>query len=198
MQYFKHMANMRRDPAMRRVIRKFGLRGYGLYNAIVETVADNLTSESPDPDIEDVAEDFALDFNEPMEEIQAIIDFMLDPRQGLLSIDHEHDDRIACPKIYKFLQTNQTRSPSIQALIQHWTNEKALRRLRHVETTSDNVRLSNGGNGERKKDEKDEKARTREFVSEKHKLNSSTKGTKEKEAIEQEDRLNEDGYVEED
>lgn len=154
MQWFKHMGGMRRDPQIQRVIRKFGLRGYGLYNAIVETITDRLSSESPMPtitgEIPELAEDFAAEFNESPALIEEILEFMLAKRQHLVSAEY---DGITCRNVYKYLQTSQTRSSAIQGLIKDFHNARAARLLMSQHAT-DSLNMSqhvldgiNGDNG---------------------------------------------------
>ncbi len=47
MQYFKHQANMRHDIKIKRLINKYGLEGYGLYNLIVESITESLSTAEP-------------------------------------------------------------------------------------------------------------------------------------------------------
>jgi hypothetical protein len=114
MQYFKHMSNMRNDLQIRRLINKYGLRGYGLYNIIVESIVEKLSSNDPIPDLKESCEDLASFYNENTTEINEITCFMVN--QGLFDID-EITHRVLCKKIFKYLEHSQTRSDAIRALI---------------------------------------------------------------------------------
>ena len=140
MQYFKHMSNMRNDSKIRRLISRYGLEGYGLYNIIVESIAESLSSEDPIPELEETCEDIASFYNADTARINEITNFMIN--QGLFELS-ETSDRVLCNKIYKFLQTSQTRSEQIKKLIKNYTlaQQKAL--LPPSQTVSD---MNNGDN----------------------------------------------------
>ena len=131
------MSNMRNDPRMKRVIRRYGLEGYGLYNAIVESIAEKITSEDPSPDLEENSEDIAASFNGDTTHINEMMSYMIN--QGLFELD-EISGRILCSKIYKFLQASQTRSEYIKRLINSYKNVHNL--LSQTVTDS-----NNGDNG---------------------------------------------------
>jgi hypothetical protein len=46
MKWFKHKANMRHDVKLKRVIAKYGLEGYGLYNLIIESTISEVKRSS--------------------------------------------------------------------------------------------------------------------------------------------------------
>lgn len=122
MQYFKHMTNMRNDIKIKRLIAKYGLEGYGLYNLILESITESLTTDSPIPDLQETCEDIAEFYNGNTARINEIAAFMVG--QGLIELD-EISTRITCIKIYKYLEQSQTRSKQIREMIGSYkTNAK--------------------------------------------------------------------------
>ena len=119
MQFFKHYSKMRYDVKIKRVIKKYGLKGYGLYCEIIESITDNLSSDKPLPDLEETAQDIADQFNEDTTLINEMMAFMLN--QGLFELD-EITGRLICGKIYKFLDKAQTRSKEIRIMIDKYKN----------------------------------------------------------------------------
>ena len=117
MQYFKHMSNMRHDIKIKRVISKYGLEGYGLYNLILESITENLTTDSPNPDLQESCADIAEFYNGDTTKINEIAAFMMN--QGLFELD-EVTSRILCTKLYKFLEASQTRSEKIREMIKKY------------------------------------------------------------------------------
>lgn len=126
MQFFKHSTTMSADVKMKRVIRKYGLQGYGLYNAIIEKIAGALSSDKPIPELEDTAQDIAAEFGGDTTAINEIMTFMLG--QGLFEVN-ELTGRILCNKIYKFIDKSQTRSPEIRMMIEKYRQHQAKCRL---------------------------------------------------------------------
>lgn len=117
MQFFKHSCNMSGDIKIQRVMRKYGLEGYGLYNIILERICRALSSDSPIPELEETAQDIAEQYKNDTVRINEIMLFMLN--QGLFEQD-EITGRILCHKIYKFLDKSQTRSPEIRMMIERY------------------------------------------------------------------------------
>ncbi len=149
MLYFKHMSNMRGDKKIRRIIARFGMEGYGLYNLIVESIVEKLTSESPLPELQDTCDDLAEFYNGNTARIQEMIVFMVN--QGLLEYS-EKTGRLTCHKVYKFLQSSQTRSDYIKDLIKNYVDVQQAVRIEGVSSqtvsdkqiVSDCLRLSQG------------------------------------------------------
>lgn len=142
MLYFKHMSNMRNDSRMKRVISRYGLEGYGLYNIVVESIAENISTETPLPDLEETCEDLASFYNGDTARINEIMSYMVN--QGLFEIS-ELTGRVLCSKIYKFLQSSQTRSGEIRTLIKNYTQQLQLAYPEASQTVSD---MNNGDNGQ--------------------------------------------------
>ena len=119
MQYFKHMSNMRHNLKIKRLISKYGLEGYGLYNLILESITERLCTESPHPEMLENCQDIAEFFNGDTTKINEMAAFMIN--QGLIEVD-DISERITCKKIYKYLESSQTRSPYIREMIQQYKN----------------------------------------------------------------------------
>lgn len=136
MQFFKHYTNMRNDVKIKRVIKRYGLKGYGLYNAIIESIAESLCSEKPLPALEETAQDIAEQYNDDTAAVNDIMAYMLN--QGLFELD-EITGRIICHKLYRFLDKSQTRSPEIRQMIENYKQNTA-KRIQcpgQIETVSD-------------------------------------------------------------
>jgi hypothetical protein len=121
---------MRHDLKIRRLIQRFGLEGYGLYNLILESITESLTTESPLPNLAENCEDIAILYNGNTSKINEMMNFMIN--QGLFEIS-EVEGQVLCGKLYKFLDSAQTRSEKIRAMIKSY--KKAVNLL--PERTSD-------------------------------------------------------------
>ena len=138
MQFFKHYANMRNDVKINRLIRKYGLEGYGLYNLIVESIAESLSSDHPIPELEETAEDIADKYRGDTAKISEMMQFML--KQGLFEVD-EITGRILCRKIYKFIDKSQTRSEEIRSMIEIYKTSVCPRQIETVRDIADRSRV---------------------------------------------------------
>ena len=115
--YFKHMSNMRHDIKIKRLISKYGIEGYGLYNLILESIVEGISTDSPLPDLQETCEDLAEFYNGNTAKIDEIVRYMVG--QGLFEVE-EITGKIFCMKIYKFLEQSQTRSAAIRDLISEY------------------------------------------------------------------------------
>ncbi len=114
MQFFKHMSSMRHDPKIRKLTRKFKAEGYAVYVWILEAIAEGISTDSPLPVLEEGSEDLSYDLGIPETRIEEIVNYCSD--SGLLQIVSE-SSVVYCVKIYKFLNTSQTRSDSLRQMI---------------------------------------------------------------------------------
>lgn len=119
MQYFKHMANMRHDRRIKKLINRFGIEGYGLYCLILELIVDELTTESPDPELLESCDDLAEFYNGNSAKIDEMVRYMIS--NNLLEVN-EINKRVTCSKIYKYLEKSITRSESIRKMIESYKN----------------------------------------------------------------------------
>ena len=113
MLYFKHYSTMRNDLKIRKLINRYGLEGYGLYNLIVESITDSICDESPEPELPENCSDIAELYNGNTEKINEIVSYMIN--LGLLEIS-EITQRISCEKAYKYIEKSATRSPRVRRL----------------------------------------------------------------------------------
>jgi hypothetical protein len=129
---------MRNDVKINRLIRKYGLEGYGLYNLIVESIAESLSSDHPIPELEETAEDIADKYRGDTAKISEMMQFML--KQGLFEVD-EITGRILCRKIYKFIDKSQTRSEEIRSMIEIYKTSVCPRQIETVRDIADRSRV---------------------------------------------------------
>lgn len=121
MQYFKHFTKMRSDTKVRRLFAKYGLEGYGLYNLIIESIAGSIETENPLPFLEETCDDIASFYNGNSAKIDEMVRFMIE--EGLLEVETT-EKKIACYKIYGYLEQSQTRSEKIRQLIAAYKDKK--------------------------------------------------------------------------
>lgn len=110
---------MRHDIKLKRVISKYGLEGYGLYNLIIESIVESLETDNPLPILQDNVDDIADFYNANSAKVQEMTQFMVN--QGLF--DFTNNNEIVCIKVYKHLQSSQTRSHQIRQLISSYNRE---------------------------------------------------------------------------
>ena len=112
---------MRSDTKIRRLFAKYGLEGYGLYNLILESIAESIETESPLPFLEENCDDIALFYNGNSAKIDEMVRYMI--QEGLVTVETTQN-RIACYKIYKYLEQSQTRSDKIRELIASYKDSR--------------------------------------------------------------------------
>jgi hypothetical protein len=125
---------MRNDVKIRRLVKRYGLEGYGLYNLIIETIAESLSTDNPVPELEETAQDIAEQYNGDTAKINDMMSFMLN--QGLFEVD-EMTGRILCQKMYKFLDKSQTRSEEIRKMIDSYKMSQCPRQIETVSNIPD-------------------------------------------------------------
>jgi hypothetical protein len=111
------MTTMRHDIKLKRLISKYGLEGYGLYNLILESIVEDLSDCSPLPGLQETCEDIAEFYNGNTTKINEMVNFMINQKLFELS---DIDGQILCKKIYKYLETSATRSESLRKLIRSY------------------------------------------------------------------------------
>ena len=125
------MSDMIDDPRIRRLIKQFGADGYAVYNLVLERVTKRLESASPLPDLEESSTDLADLLNMDAVRVEEIIWHCIG--EDLLQ-QNEIDGRILVHKIYKFLESGQTRSVDLKQMIAAYHGMS--------QTVSDSLRLS--------------------------------------------------------
>lgn len=121
MQFFKHQSTMRHDPKVKRLVRRYKANGYAVYNWILESITEGIETESPLPILEDNISDLAYDLGIPESEIEEIVSYCVN--NGLLQIISE-SGIVYCVKIYKYLNTSQTRSERLRQMIKAVSGKK--------------------------------------------------------------------------
>ena len=119
MKWFKHFSDMSEDVKVKRLIRKYGVAGYGLYCYVIERIVRRLETESPTPDLEETAADIADDLRMDTRNVEEIVKTCVDI--GLFQLD-TITGRVIAHKVYKFLQQSETRSPEIRKMITAYNN----------------------------------------------------------------------------
>ena len=119
MKWFKHMSDMADDVKIKRLVRKHGIAGYGLYCYILERIVRRLDSDSPTPDLEESSSDIAADLGMDTVKVEEVMHFCVG--QGLFDQDAV-SGRIIASKIYKYLQQAQTKSGAIRTLIAEYSD----------------------------------------------------------------------------
>jgi len=114
MKWFKHYSTMSNDPKIKRLIRRFGVEGYGIYNYILELIVRRLETETPIPDLEETAGDIASDLNMDTVRVEEIVVFCVN--QELFESD-DITGRVVAHKIYKFLDASTTRNIELKKMI---------------------------------------------------------------------------------
>ena len=114
MKYYKHMSDMSTDVRVKRLIRRFGIEGYGLYVYLLELIVRKLETQSPLPDLEETAQDIAGDMQMDTIRVEEIIKFAVE--QELFSYE-QTTGRVVAHKIYKYLEQSATRSEQIRGMI---------------------------------------------------------------------------------
>ena len=140
MKWFKHMSDMSMDVKVRRLIKKYGAEGYGLYCYILELIVRKLETESPLPDLEESAVDIATDMSVDTTRVEEIMWYAIE--QGLFGQD-EMTGRLVAHKIYKYLQQSETRSKRVRAMIEAYKEGRepdVIDCLRQSQTVSDSPR----------------------------------------------------------
>ena len=131
------MSDMSQDVKIKRLIRKYGVEGYGLYNYILELVVRKLATDSPMPDLEESSTDIAQDLKMDTVKVEEIMLFCI--HEGLFE-QSQTSGRILATKIYKFLQQSETRSKEMRAMIAAYTKGGC---LRLSETVTENCEEEN-------------------------------------------------------
>jgi hypothetical protein len=132
MLYFKHHTKMRHDVKIKRLISKYGLEGYGLYVLILESIAEDISTESPMPLLQETCEDIAEFYNCNSAKVDEIVKYMVS--QNLFSIE-TLSKKLACYKIYKYLEQSQTRSEKIRQLITAYKDRPEMQQIADMSQT---------------------------------------------------------------
>lgn len=143
---------MRHNLEIKRLFAKYGFEGYGIYNFVLESVTENLTTKDPIPDLKETCEDMAELYNGNSKKIEEIILWCIDQK---LFEEDMITHKVLCSKIYKFLEQSQTRSEMIRQLIQAW-NKTKLKELPESVTDKSDVSQTKVKEEEEEKEQEEE------------------------------------------
>ena len=128
---------MRFDVKVKRLIAKYGIAGYGLYNYILECIAFDLDPESPVPEIEESAKDLAEELGMDTLLVEEIVKFCVDQKLFIINPDTK---RIMCLKLLNHLDNTMSSNPQIKGILQNFKKleetSSALKQIR-----SDKIRV---------------------------------------------------------
>lgn len=127
MKWFKHFSSMRLDTKIKRLINKFGIEGYGLYNYILECIAFNLEANKPVPEIEETAQDLAIELRMDTLKVEEIIRYCFE--LNLFELNKKNN-RIMCLKLLNHLDNTLSSNPEIRKILNNFNKLQ--------ETSSDN------------------------------------------------------------
>jgi hypothetical protein len=151
MKWFKHISKSRYDAKMMRIIRKHGLRGYGLYFAVLEGIAFDLEPDKPIPELEETDHDIAAFFGEDTLKIEEIVnDFV---SEGLFTINPSNK-RIMCLKLLAYLDNTLSQNPQIKEILSNFKLLEAdsLKQIRLDETRLDEIKSKDNKEHSKKND----------------------------------------------
>ena len=125
MQWFKHDSSANQDVKIKKLRRKHGLVGYGLYWYIIERIQGELSLTNTSLSLEDDSEVIALDWGVSEQEIQTVIDTML----SLKLFYTNQQGQLICPSMAKRLDASMASGDKMRKLIAA---------LKHEHSTSTN------------------------------------------------------------
>lgn len=117
MKWFKHFSSMRLDTKIKRLINKFGIEGYGLYNYILECIAFNLEANKPSPEIEETAQDLAVELRMDTLKVEEIIRYCFE--LNLFELNKKNN-RIMCLKLLNHLDNTLSNNPEIRKILNNF------------------------------------------------------------------------------
>ena len=112
MRWFKHDSSAHRDLKLKKVKRKYGITGYGLYWYCLELIADSVDKKNITFELEDDSEEIAHEWNLDRVTVSEIMEYMVN-----LGLFECSDNRITCMKMATRLDDTNSRNPQIQAII---------------------------------------------------------------------------------
>lgn len=114
MKWFKHDARARNDAKLAKIIMRYGIEGYGLYFACLEIIAEELTPENFNFELEHDAELLANMFRMDTLRVERIMrDFI---ELDLFSIS-ETSGRVACYKLARRLDNTIVQNPEVKKIL---------------------------------------------------------------------------------
>ena len=117
MKWFQHFSNARYDPKVMRLLKKYHLRGYGLFFLIIEFIASQLESGKPVPDLEETSHDMAEFAGEDPLLIEEIVKFCINEK---LFEYNDRINRITCLKLLFHLDNAMSQNPEIKKTLNNF------------------------------------------------------------------------------
>lgn len=114
MNWFKHKSNTRYEPRVKRLIRQFGLEGFGLYMLVMESIAQTLDERDPLPDFKETAIDVADEYNIDIRKVEDMISFCI--QHGLFE---EVENRIISIKMFELLDEYTGKKTQVKRMIEN-------------------------------------------------------------------------------
>jgi hypothetical protein len=136
LKWFKHFTDAKSDTKIRRLMKKYGIVGYGLYFAVIESIAYQIKPEKPIPDLEDNSQDICDLFDNNFYKltpqiVEEILLFCM--TEGLFQQD-ENTGRIICLKLLCHLDNTMSNNPEISKIVSNFN------KLQEIEKTSINLK----------------------------------------------------------
>ncbi len=103
---------MSENIKLKRVIRKYGIVGYGLYNFVLEVITKGITTNEPLPVLKHTSQDIADIFNIQENLVTEVVLYMIKNQ-----LFESESGIVTCSKLYKYFDLGQTKSPAMRALI---------------------------------------------------------------------------------
>lgn len=119
MKWFKHDTDAHRDAKVAKVLRRYGVEGYGLYWYCIELIAGKIDRHNLTFELEHDAELIAYDLKIDSIRVEEIMKYMIS-----LGLFERSGTTITCLKIAKRLDTSMTGSPEMRQIIHAINTEK--------------------------------------------------------------------------
>ena len=110
--WFRHDSAAHRDAKMKKLKRRYGITGYGLYWYCLELVAGNVNKNNITFEIEDDCEDIAHEWSLDRVTVSEIMAYMVE-----LKLFESNDNRVTCLKMAHRLDDTNSRNPEVRKLI---------------------------------------------------------------------------------
>lgn len=117
MKWFKHFSDAKYDVRMRRLINMYGIEGYGLYFAVIESIAFGIERNNPMPDLEDNAHDIAEYFGMDTVKVEEIMKYCIELK---LFEYNEDTKRLLCFKMLHHLDNAMSQNPEIKQILDNF------------------------------------------------------------------------------
>jgi len=113
--YLKHFTTLRFEPESRKMIKEYGLEGYGLYLIFLETAAENVEAKKVDPRLSESIEDLAEYLKVDPDKMAEMVAYAL--AKEVIQMDGEH---IVCKKVHDLLDEYLSKSSTMRASMEEY------------------------------------------------------------------------------